>query len=834
MLKNYIKNALRNLQRSPGYSFINIGGLATGMAVCLMIGLFVRSELSYDRFHLGAENIYRVVQEEVEDDGLAWSGPKMGIKLKEDFPQIETILRLIDGGSGYGTTALVSYEDQDRGGVKKFNEDGFLYADPSFFSFSTFPLISGSAKDVLTRPGTVVVSESTARKYFGDENPLGKTLMLNNSFSLEVTGVAADPPKNSHLKFDFVASYRTFYANRGISGELDSFWWPPTHTYLKLREGRSASEINKQLPAFQNRYRDPDDASRMTPRLQPLSEIWLGPNYIGQQQAGGSMVYTYLFSAVAIFILILACMNFVNLATARSGKRAKEIGIRKSAGAARVQLVVQFLAESILLSLAALSLAFLLAELLLPYFNSIASKQITIPYGAGWFWLTISVVTFLTGLAAGIYPALYLSGFRPAVAFQGPMGQPSGGTVLRKGLVIFQFAISMILLVGTSVVYQQLNYVQQARMGFDKKHMVMLPGEGLSEDSRYETFRAELLRYTSVQQVSSTSHRPGQNSGSVYVWEAEGLPNDANRQFSAQFVGEDFFKMLQVEIVAGRPLRANTLADIGTSRPRIDQDIETEILENRAIVINETAAQRLGWTSEEALGKQLRLYVREGDNIYQDFRGRVVGIVEDYHTTTLHEPIQPVAYMPAKSPQGGYFSLNRILVKLAPGNIKQSLQAIEEIWKKIVPERPFDAVFLDESLNDLYRKELRLGKFITAFTLLAIVIACLGLFGLAAYTAETRTKEIGIRKVLGATVSQIIALLSIDFIKLVMTGFAIAVPIAWLLMHQWLQNFAYSVNIGWQVFAWTGIGAMLLALLTISWQSARAALMNPVKTLRSE
>lgn len=602
MFKNYIKTILRNAGRNPVYSFINVAGLAIGLAACLIIGLFVQNELSYDRFHEEADLIYRVVQEEVDGNGLVWSGPQMGLKLEEDFPQIETVMRLIDGGNEYGIPALISYENEAAGEVKRFNEGGFLYADPGFFEFFTFPLVQGPAEEVLSRSGTVVVTESTARKYFGNGDPIGKTLLLNNRFPLEVTGVAADPPEHSHLDFNFVTSYQTFYANQGISGEFNSFLWPPTHTYVKLYSTASASELNEQLPAFSHRHRDADDASRLTPRLQPLTEIWLGPNYSGQQQAGGSMVYIYLFSAVAIFILVLACVNFVNLATARAGKRAREVGVRKAAGAARGQLVAQFLAESVLLSLVALALAFLLSELLLPFFNSIAAKQVAIPYGDGAFWLMVSAVVVMTGLAAGAYPAFYLSGFRPALAVKSSAGQGARGAGLRKGLVVFQFTVSMVLLAGTAVVYQQLRFTNQARIGFDKEHVVVLPGYGLSGGEnapRHETLRSEPLSRAGVIQVTTTSHRPGLGSGFNYVLEAEGLPPDPNRQISTQFVGEDFFKMLEVNMVAGRPLRADDPADIGTSRLRTNQDIQRYILEGRAIVINETAARRLRWTRKK-------------------------------------------------------------------------------------------------------------------------------------------------------------------------------------------------------------------------------------------
>lgn len=508
MFQNYIKIAFRNLWRQKGYSLINLTGLAAGLAVCLIIGLFVQSELSYDQFHDEADHIYRVVQLEADGDGLAWSGPQMGLRLEEDFSQIDGVMRLIDGSYGYGSMALISYENELIGSIKRFNEDGFLYADPGFFNFFSFSLSHGSASEVLNRPGTVVITQSTARKYFGEEDPVGKTLMLSNQYPLEVTGVAIDPPDNSHLDFKFVASYRTFYANQGIPGEINSFWWPPTHTYVKLRPEVSVEAINDQLPAFSNRHRDTDEVNRLTLQLQPLTDIWLGPDYRGQQQAGGSMVYIYMFSTVAFFILLLACVNFVNLTTARAGKRLKEIGIRKTSGATRNQLILQFLGESILLSFAAIAMALLLTELLLPVFNNIAAKQVIIPFGDGMFWLIVSSMILITGLTAGAYPAFYMSGFRPVSAFRSSVGQWGRGFSLRKALVVFQFAVSIILLVGTAVIYQQLQFTTQAQMGFDKEHVLMLSGYGLAGGenvSRYETLRSELLSHPEILQVTAAS-----------------------------------------------------------------------------------------------------------------------------------------------------------------------------------------------------------------------------------------------------------------------------------------------------------------------------------------
>jgi putative ABC transport system permease protein len=844
MLKNYLLISLRNLRKHKGYSIIDTVGLGLGLAVCLLIGLFVQDELAFDRFHEDANRIFRVVQDEVEGDGLAWSGPQMGLKLEQDFPQIESMMRLIDGGIGYGTSALISYEDEAGGQVRRFEEPGFLYADPGFFSFFSFPLLSGDAAAVLSRPGTVVITESMARKYFGEADPIGEMLLLSNRFPLEVTGVAADPPETSHLTFRFVTSYQTFYANRpeNISGEINSFWWPPTHTYVKLRNEAAAEALDAELLAFSERHRDPDDASRMTLRLQPLTDIWLGPNYGGQQRAGGSIVYVYLFSAIALFVLLLACVNFTNLATARATQRAREVGVRKVVGAARTQLMVQFLSESVLLSLAALILGLTMAALSLPFFNDIAGKQLSIPFANGGLWMILLGLATVTGLAAGSYPAVFLSSFQPAAIIVGTGGRSARGTGLRKGLVIFQFTVSVVLLTSTAVVYQQLQYVHQSRLDFDGDEIVVLPGaqpadfqnaeSGDQARYRYEALEQELQQQSIVRQVTMASSRPGWESyGQRMVWEADGIPRDPNRQIPVQFVGKGFFEMLGLEMVTGRRLRAENPVDLGTRRPRKDERWPP-ILDDRGFVLNETAVRRLGWTPEEALGQRMRFYVAENDNIYQDHRGTVVGVVQDYHTASLHEPIGPIAYMPP--PQYDYAWLGYMLVRLAPGNAQDALRTLEQVWERVIPDRPFAATFLDESLDDLYHAEIRLGKVIAAFSLLAVIIACLGLFGLAAFTAERRTKEIGIRRVLGASVRNLVALLTKDFLVLVLVAAVVAVPVAYYAMIRWLSDFAYRISMSPLLFIGVTLLALVVAFLTVGFQAYRAATLDPVKTLRYE
>jgi putative ABC transport system permease protein len=842
MFKHYLKTALRTLVKYKGYTLINILGLSVGMACCILIFGFILYQLSYDRFYEDADRIYRVVQEERDGPGFAWSGPQMGLRLEADFPQIETVMRFIDGATGYGTRALIQRVDNPSGQADRFNETGFLYADPGFFQFFSSRFISGDPGTALARPGTVVITQSIARKYFGEiklNNILGKQLMLANKFLLEVTGVVEDPSEKSHLTFNFVTSYQTFYANQGIGGETNSFWWPPTHTYVKLYADADAVLLDAALPDFALRHREAAEAERLTLKLQPLTDIWLGPAYTGQQKAGGSLVYIYLFAAIALFILVLACVNFVNLATARAAQRAREVGVRKVVGAARKQLMFQFISESMLLSLVAVVLAVLLVEMSLSLFTSIAGAGFSIQYGQNAFWMVLMGLTVCTGLAAGFYPALYLSAFRPTAIVRETSGR-GRGDVLRKGLVVLQFTVSVVLLVGTAVVYQQLRYINETNLGFDKDHIVVLPGTGLGgsqgqqEPPLFDVLKAELMRHNQVVQVTNASERPGMGQLNSYVWEAEEIPVDLSRQFPIHFVGEGFFEMLDLGMAAGRPLRADTPADIGTSKMRTDQRYPTPIYYDRAFVINETAAQRLGWTPEEALGKQMRFYIIENDQIYQDYQGTVVGVVQDYHAASLYEPIGPAAYMASRLPGGENFWLGDVLVKLAPGNMRQALNTLEEVWDKVVLDRPFEPAFLDESLADLYRSEVRMGQLIGVFTVLAVLIACLGLFGLTSFAAEQRTKEIGIRKVLGASITGIVALLGKDFLKLVFIGFVTAIPIASYAMERWLESFAYRIELQWWMFAIAGSMAILIALLTVSFQSVKAALMNPVESLRSE
>ena len=842
MLVNYVRVSVRLLRKQMGYTMINVLGLSLGIAVCLLIGLYVSDELSYDRFHADSDRIFRVVQTDAGGDSFAWSGPQMGLKLQQDFPQVESVMRFIDGGSGYGSKALISYSPAGGGGVKRFDEDNFIYADPHFFRFFSFPLINGDPESVLNKPGTVVVSESIARKYFGEDDAIGQVLTLRGQYPLEVTGVAADPPTNSHLTFTFVTSFHTFYAHRSISGEVDSFWWPASHTYVKLRDAADAEALEAALPAFVRRHRDADDAERLQVHLQPLRAIWLGPRYVGEQQSGGSTIYIFLFSGIALCILGLACVNFMNLATARAAQRAKEVSVRKVVGAARRQLIGQFLTESTLLSVSALVLACALAALMLPFFNGIAGTSLKLPFADGRFWLMAVGLLVTTALLAGCYPALYLSSGLPVVVMTKSGDRWTRGAGLRKLLVVFQFTISVILLVGTAVVYQQLRFVQHARLGFDQEHVIVLPGADLDDPwqspsgetlpPRYETLKSDLLRLASVKQVTAVSSRPGMDAWGIhFAWEAEGMAPEENRTFAMQFVGDQFFEMLDLKMLSGRPLQTDHPADIGTQFGREDQFL---FIANRAIVINEAASRRLGFTPEEAVGKKMRFYVQEGDQVFQDYRGTVVGVVQDYHTASLHEPISPVAYMPARVPRGDYPWLGDVLVKLEAGTLTQALHSVEEVWNRVVPERPFEPVFLKEALTNLYRADKRFGKLIGAFAILAVLIACLGLFGLAAFTAASRTKEIGVRKVLGASIGGIVALLAKDFLKLVVAAFVVAAPVAYYAADRWLEEYTYRIEPGIGLFLLAGALSVLIALLAVSYQSVKAALLDPVKSLRYE
>lgn len=829
MFKNYLKIAFRNLKRNKGYAFINIFGLAVGMACCLLIGLYVRQELSYDDFHKKAERIYRVTQSR-PSGGLTHTGAAFAPALEQDFPQIKATVFIARQNE------LIANIDSTTGDVQRFEEENFFYVDANFFNVFSFPLVKGNPKTALARPGTVVLTKSVAKKYFGTANPLSMTLTLENyDIPLTVTGIVK-LPENSHISFDLLTSFATFKQTVGmaVDAELQSYWWPWGWTYVLLEKGANAAKIEAQLPAFNKRRRPGVDEYQV--HLQPITRIHLYSNFSDELKATGSIRMVYVFSAIALFVMLIACVNFVNLATARSMERSQEVAMRKTAGAHRGQIVRQFFGESLLLSGVSLFAAIILTELSLPLFNNIAGTSLHLHYEIG-FLAALATIFMFVGLGAGIYPALVLSRFSPAKVFKsGFKRQGMGSGWLRKGLVVFQFVISVVLISATAIAFLQFNYMQTARLGFDENRVVVLSGD---VSNNYIALKNELLQQPNIQAVSSTTVRPGMGEGLPTPFEVEGKSGfvdeegEQKRIMPVQFVGFSYFDMMDIELLAGRGFAESRRADLG--RALQDDNHAGLFFRERAKIINETAARKLGWTPQEAIGKTLRLYTQERGTYYIDTKGPIIGVVEDFHTASLRKKISPVAFEPAAIPGTNFYSAEYVLIKMAPGgNAESAAQTLRHVWERVLPQKPIEVSFLDETLNNLYEREQRISQIFGLFAGLAILIACLGLFGLAAYTAQRRTKEIGIRKVMGATVANIVGLLSKDFLKLVAIGFVIAVPIAWYAMNKWLADFAYRIDIGIGIFLLAGGLALLIALATVSWQSIRAALANPVDSLRSE
>ncbi len=803
MFKNYLKIALRNMLKQKGYSFINVAGLAIGIACCLIIVLYVADELSYDRFHEKAGRIYRLATGNVlENGGLEQtaSTPSMwGSTMVAEFPEVEAAVRF----HRYRSEILVRVAAD-----RQFYEGNFYFADSTVLEIFSFPLLAGDAQRALAAPNMVIISQSMAAKYFPQENPLGKILTYINRetvFDLHVTGVMQDVPRHAHFRPDFIASLSTFkpgtwHWRYGLPTSWTNCFY---RTYVVLAPGADPKQVEAQLPAFLERHIG-EEASTFKPFLQRLTDIHLYSALPDEIQQNGNINYVYIFLTIAILILLVACINYMNLSTARSASRAREIGLRKTLGSRRGQLVAQFYAEAVLMACLAVLLALPLVELCLPFFNQLAEKNLSLRQ----FFAAAPIIyllgfTLLVGLLAGSYPALYLSGFLPAAILKGWRGSSGRAVNMRKALVVLQFSVSVLLIFSTVVVSGQLDFLRQGRLsGADQT--VVIPLRGGDVYQNYETYKQEILRQAEVSSAAASAFIPfsGYKTdkfvlpevlGSASVFECDYLATD-----------KDFPALFDLKLIAGRGF---------SYHPK----------ENGAqeFLLNQSAVQKLGLTPERALGMRIQ----------QPFfkqSGEVVGVVQDFHYASLHQAIAPMIVI--NSPDFVRF----LSVKVKTGNFAETLSFLRQRWEAIFPESPFVFSFLDEDLNRLYRAEEKMGQVFGYFTILAVMISCLGLFGLAAFAAEQRTKEIGVRKVLGASVSGIAALLSKEFLKLVLLANLIACPLAYFAMNKWLQDFAYCIDIGWWVFALAGGTALLIALLTVSTQALKAALANPVEALRYE
>ena len=799
MLANYLKIALRNLKRHQWYAFINVMGLAVGIACCLLIFLFVQREVSYDRFHEKADRIYRVYNDVRMPSGptasfnvSAYVGPAM----TRAFPEIEAFVRLAQPRA----SSVFAYQGQ------YYEETSLLYADSTIFDVFDFPLLRGNPATALAAPFSLVLTETTARKYFGDADPLGTVLTPSGEAqAFTVTGILADVPAASHLQFDGLISMAT-------AEKTNTFFFQDLldlryATYLLLQDNASASALSLKFPDFVERTIG--EAQRRSNVFSSFGLVSLPAVYLHAAHRGlgqsGSRADLYTFSAIALLTLLIACINFMNLATARSTKRAKEVGVRKMMGAQRRQLAGQFLGESILLSLGALILGIGLTALSLPLFNRLAGTALpltTLAQPA--FLLALPGIALGVGVIAGSYPALVLSSFRPAKILKGQLLASLKGTVLRKGLVVFQFAISVILLVGTGIVYQQLRHMQQQNLGFRTEQMLVIDFRADEQvQQQLDVIKQALTQIPGVVAATASQAIPSRlgYTALAYVGAAEGETREVMMPVFP--VDHDFLDVYDLTLIAGRNFSPAFATD------------STE-----AFLINETASRAFGFaTPEDALGMSLQEWGQQG---------QVIGVVSDFHYTSLRRAIEPMNFLLGDS-------IARFLtVRIATDDLSPTVTAIETVWQRLAPHRPFDYRFLDASFDAQYRAEQRFGQIAGTFTGLAILVACLGLFGLATFMAEQRTKEIGIRKVLGATLPQLLILLSREFAVLVVFAVAVATPIAYTLMNRWLEAFAYRIEIPWQTFLIAGLTALGIALATVSYQSIKAALADPVKALRYE
>ncbi|HYF29871.1 MAG TPA: ABC transporter permease [Chitinophagaceae bacterium] len=788
MIKNYLKIAFRNLLRHKAYSLLNISGLAIGMACSILILLWVQNELSYDRFHANAHRLYRITAN-ASDFKVAINPAGMPAGLKQEMPAIKSFVRLT-----LPTTRLFETEG------RKFQEKRVFYADSNFLELFSFPLVKGNPATALRGVDGVLITESMAKKYFGKDEALGKILRLNNSSNVTVTGVLADIPANSHLQFDFILPMASI-ANTNEDLKTNTWENFDFYSYLLLDESfvptpAAISRFNKQMDDI---YKKRVPVLKIAFQLQPLTDIHLHSNLQIDVSGQGNILYVRIFFVVAIFILIVACINFMNLATARSARRAKEVGLRKVVGALRGQLIGQFLGESLLISLLSLLLAIGLVLVCLPLFNYVAGKELSIYLLSGKIILMLVGIGIATGLISGSYPALFLSSFRPVKVLKGNMKFMGGNLLFRNVLVTTQFIVSIVLLSGTIVVYQQLQYIKNRNLGFDKENLLYMPMTG-EIWGKLDALKAALSMNPLTENFAITSQMPTNlESGTVDV-EWQGKDPKAQVVFPNLHVSENFIEVCKMQMVSGRSYSKEFKGDTSS------------------YIINEEAARVMGMKPEEAVGKPLTIWER---------KGTIIGVVKDFNYKPIQRPIEPL-----------FMTLNRwggnVVVRAKPGQTQATIQALEKISTQLNPSFPFSYNFLDQDLDKLYKGEQQLGSLFNIFAILGILISCMGLYGLSAFMSEQRIKEVGVRKVLGASVFSIVQLLSSGITRLILIAMVIAIPVAWFAIDNWLNNFAYRVNISWIIFAGSSLAALLIAWLTVSYESIKAAITNPIKSLRTE
>jgi len=806
MIRNWLKVALRNLVRHKGYSFINLFGLAVGMTCAILILLYVRDELSFDRYPAKAGSIYRLALDaRTANRGqvrTARTPPPWAAALARDYPEVLNFVRFKTPLVSW----LVGYEERDR----RFHEKGFYFADPSVFEVFSLRLLRGDPATALKEPNSLVLTEQAAARYFGREDPLGKVLRVDNTYDFRVTGVMRDVPRRSHIDFDILASFESLnvlpiYGGTQYGTFERSGLNPDVYTYLLLKDGYRPAELEKKMPAFLNTYLGRQLAQanvRLTPFLQPLVDIHLHSNLDAELRANSSVSDIYVFSAVALFILAIAGINFMNLATARSAGRAREVGIRKVVGAERRELIGQFLGESLLLAMISLILAVALARLLLPVFGLLAGKALAFDLADPVFLLGAVGLALAVGAASGSYPAFFLSAFRPANVLRGPLRSGGANVLLRKVLVVFQFGVSIVFMIGTAVVYEQIRYLRTKPLGFDKENVVVIPLGDPRARPLFQAFKDRALQSPQVLSASGATSLPG-GLVNVALISPEGTAPAEQAAVDFNLVGYDFLRTLRIELAAGR--------DFSREHP-------SDLLQ--AVILNESAVAFLGW-KDSPLDKRIRI---------GNLDCRVIGVVRDFHVRSLHHRVGPLLLHLSPTPDGLLYAALRV----DPKESRQALAFIESRWREVYPHDPFIYSFLEDDFDALYRAEDARGRVFIAFSALTVVIACLGLFGLASFSTEQRRKEVGIRKVLGASASGLTRLLTTEFVRLVLVACALAWPVAYYAMSRWLGRFAYRVPMGWWIFPAAAVLAVLIALLTVGFQAVRAARTDPVESIRIE
>ncbi|HEY5462153.1 MAG TPA: ABC transporter permease [Hanamia sp.] len=818
MLKNYIKIVWRNVMKSKLFSFINIFGLAVGLTCCMLITLFILNETSYDAYQKNADNIYQVGTQFIglgNFSKLPNTPADLGEMMKEELPGIEQTTRL---AALYSEDKTLLQYNENNGAIKSFYETKGFLADSTFFRMFTYDFIEGNPATALDNPNTVVLEDDIAKKLFGDQPALNKVIHVSSSSNGDhdflVTGVFKPINKPSHIDGRFFMSMMggkmadLIKQQTGNLATNNMFF-----TYLQLKPGTSEEKLQAKFPAFIEQYAGKDLKAVGFYKKQflvPLKKIHLDEDVKKNITPGGSVLYLYILASIALFTLLIACINFMNLATAQSSKRSAEVGIRKVLGAEKRFLVFQFLGESVLMSLLALILAFVFTKLLLPVFNSVANKNLSFTFSNNLLLIAAFIVlAIITGLIAGSYPAFYLSSFKPVKVLKGKFSNSFSAVALRKGLVIFQFIISVVLIIASVVIADQMKYLRSANLGFDQNQQVVIPLRSNNAKKMYPSFKDELLKQSDFSNVGGSLFYPGIINVADNIFYTDGESMQQAKDIKMDYIDTGYLQTLGIKAVAGRLYSPEYYAGDTTG----------------TIIINQTAVKTLGFANaDEAVNKNLH-----NDFNNKTYNYKIVGVVKDFHYEDLHLPIDPYGFQLNTPPLFNY-----MIVHVKSSNIGAALKSIQNTWHSLNPNEPFDYSFLDKDFQKNYDAENRLAGIVSDFTIIAILISCLGLFGLATFSAEQRIKEIGVRKVLGASVTSIVALLSKDFLKLVIVAVIIASPLAWFVMNKWLQSFAYRTSISWTVFVITTLVALFIALITISLQAIKAAVANPVDSLRSE